>query len=170
MNKISGAEYQEVLQSQIHYCMLVAFFLSLPICDCCVIHSIQAVSFVVKQTVLYVIPKVLYFIDMQLSWLKLLRREFMMLMLRPEWRQESKSITYFCGGLNILWSFLRQTLCWENENIESVPSIVFDQLFSQVEIDFSPLNLYWLSYQFTQPCCLYIHQYSYYIITYSLLL
>ena len=69
----------------------------------------------------------------------------MMLMLMPEWRQESKSITYFCGGLNILWSFLRQKLCCENENIESVLSIVFDQLFSQVEIDFSPLNLYWLS-------------------------
>lgn len=99
----------------------------------------------VRETVLYMNLKVLYFIDMQLSWLKLLRREFMMLMLRQEWRRESKSIRYFCGGLNILWSFLRQKLYWENENIESVPSIVFDQLFSQVEIDFSPLNLYWLS-------------------------
>ena len=99
----------------------------------------------VRETVLYMNLKVLYFIDMQLSWLKLLRREFMMLMLRQEWRQESKSVRYFCGGLNILWSFLQQKLYWENENIESVPSIVFDQLFSQVEIDFSPLNLYWLS-------------------------
>lgn len=99
----------------------------------------------VRETVLYMNLKVLYFIDMQLSWLKLLRREFMMLMLRQEWRQESKSIRYFCGGLNILWAFLQQKLYWENENIESVPSIVFDQLFSQVEIDFSPLNLYWLS-------------------------
>lgn len=99
----------------------------------------------VRETVLYMNLKALYFIDMQLSWLKLLRREFMMLMLRQEWRQESKSIRYFCGGLNILWAFLQQKLYWENENIESVPSIVFDQLFSQVEIDFSPLNLYWLS-------------------------
>lgn len=61
----------------------------------------------VRETVLYMNLKALYFIDMQLSWLKLLEGEFMMLMLRQEWRQESKSIRYFCGGLNILWAFLR---------------------------------------------------------------
>ena len=53
--------------------------------------NIEAVSFVVKY-LLHVNLKMFYFIGMQLSWLKLLKREFMMQMLRPEWRQESKSV------------------------------------------------------------------------------
>lgn len=52
--------------------------------------------------------KLFYFIDMQPSWLKLLKREFMMLMLRPEWKQESKSIMYFCDSLKYFSLFIER--------------------------------------------------------------